>query len=102
MLSTVTPGVNVVLVLLFHATSATALAALITVNAQFHVTHFITNLYTLTPFAVLCHVNVFVLGVTLVLPTLKLKSHITKFHVVIHDTVSVTFIYIVISVVLFA
>ena len=102
MLSTVTPGVNVVLALLFPAPSATALAALSIVNAPFHVTHFNTNLYKLTPSAVLCHVNVFVLGVTAVHPTLKLKSHIAKSHVVIHDTVSVTLIYIVISVVLFA
>lgn len=102
MLSIVTLGVKVVLALLFHTLSATALAALITVNAPSHVTHFNTNLYTLTPFAVLCHVNVFVLGVTAVHPTLKLKSDIAKSHVVIHAVASVTFIYIVISVVLFA
>ena len=102
MLSIVTLGVNVALALLFHALSATALAALVTVNAPFHVTHFNTNLYKYTPLFTLWYVNVFVLGVTLVPHTLKLKSHITKSHVFIHAVVSVTFIYIVISVPLFA
>lgn len=48
-LSIVTLGVNVLLALLFHALSATALAALTTVNAPFHVTQLITNLYKYTP-----------------------------------------------------
>jgi hypothetical protein len=51
---------------------------------------------------VLCHVSVFVLGVTAVHPALKLKSHITKSHVFIHAHVSVTVIYIVIDVELLA
>jgi hypothetical protein len=101
-LSIVTFGINVTLELLFHTLSATALAALVTVNAPFNVTQFNTNLYTLTPLLVLCHVNVFVLGFALVPHTLKLKSPIVKSHVVIHAHVSVTFRYTVISVALFA
>jgi hypothetical protein len=101
-LSITTFGVSVVVTLLFHTLSATAFAALITVNVPFQVTHLNTNLYKFSPLLVLCHVNVFVLGVKLVFHTLNVKSPTAKSHVFIHDIISVTFIYIVIVVPLFA